>query len=204
MSEHVKQLLLATNNPGKIEEFRSLLQPLKGWQVLDVQQLGIDIDPLEDGKSYRENALIKALAFSEASGLPVLADDSGLEVEALDGAPGLISARFSPKKDARAADRRRYLLELLAGKARPWRARFVSTICLAGPSGSPSFTTGECWGEIVPEERGMKGFGYDPIFLVKGTEKTMAEMDMTEKNQLSHRALATQKVISILHHFPAE
>jgi XTP/dITP diphosphohydrolase len=193
-----QKLLLATNNPGKVGELRSLLGDLAGIELVTPKNLGIDLDPVEDGKTYAENAAIKALAFVQASGLPALADDSGLQVEALGGGPGLHSARFAPQPNATDADRRAYLLSQLAGKPQPWPAKFVSTICLALPNGQTFFANGECVGHISPVERGEGGFGYDRIFLMEGRQQTMAELTLAEKNQLSHRARAILAVKDVL------
>ena len=184
------KLLIATQNPGKVEEMHSLLADLEEVQLLTPRELGLDLEVAETGATYAENAALKARAFAQASGLPALADDSGLEVEALDGAPGLYSARYAPQPDADDADRRAYLLGQLAGKDRPWPARFHSTVCLATPEEGLYYAEGQCRGEIIPEERGEGGFGYDPIFLAEGWGRTMAELSMEEKNQLSHRARA--------------
>jgi XTP/dITP diphosphohydrolase len=119
-----------------------------------------------------------------------LGDDSGLEVEALDGAPGLYSARYVPRTDATDADRRAYLLQNLRGKPHPWRARFRAAVAIAVPKQEVECSEGECCGEIIAEERGSGGFGYDPIFLLDEAGHTMAELDMEEKNRLSHRARA--------------
>jgi XTP/dITP diphosphohydrolase len=140
----------------------------------------------------------KALAFSAASGLTALADDSGLEVDALDGAPGLHSARYAPLPNATDADRRAILLLNLSRKPRPWAARFRATVAIASPGRGVSTVEGICPGEIVPEERGEGGFGYDPIFRLEGINKTMAELDMDKKNRLSHRGQALRKAIPIL------
>ncbi|MDH3943552.1 MAG: RdgB/HAM1 family non-canonical purine NTP pyrophosphatase [Anaerolineae bacterium] len=182
--------MLATNNPGKQRELRELLVDLSGFRLVTPQDLGISLDVDEGGETYAENAALKARAFMEASGIMALADDSGLEVDSLDGAPGLHSARYSPKAGATDADRRTYLLEKLAGKPRPWMARFRATIAIAVPGEALRFTEGACEGEIIPEERGTGGFGYDPIFLVAGANQTMAELDEAEKNCISHRGVA--------------
>ncbi len=183
------RILLASSNKGKLNEILDLLQdvPLK---VLLPGDLGIGLEVEEDGKTYAENALKKALAYCAASGLVTLADDSGLEVETLGGKPGLHSARFSGKPGATDADRRAYLLDKLKGHPRPWPAAFRSTVVIATPDGQIFTLDGECRGEIIPEERGSNGFGYDPIFLVEGLGRTMAELSMEEKNRLSHRARA--------------
>ncbi|MEX1247468.1 MAG: RdgB/HAM1 family non-canonical purine NTP pyrophosphatase [Anaerolineales bacterium] len=188
------KLLLASNNPSKLEELRSLLVDLPRLELLAPADLAISLEVPEDGKDYTENAALKAKAFAEASGLPALADDSGLEVEALGGGPGLHSARIAPT----AAERRALLLSWLAGKPQPWNATFRSTICLALPGGETHYAVGECRGQISPVERGQGGFGYDPIFIVEGLGKTMAELSPAEKNRLSHRARAVEKIRVIL------
>jgi XTP/dITP diphosphohydrolase len=183
------KLLLASNNPGKLREMRALLGDLP-MMLVTPQQVGVHLEVVEDGNTYAENASRKALAFTRAAGLPTLADDSGLEVEALHGEPGLHSARYLPRVSATDADRRAYLLEKLRGIPQPWRARFCCTVALADSSGNIYFAEGACPGEIIPQERGQDGFGYDPIFLLNGLGRTMAELTMTEKNRLSHRARA--------------
>lgn len=188
-------MLIATNNPGKVEEFQALLATQRlPLQLCTPAELGLALDPPETGETYMENAAIKALAFSQASRLPALADDSGLEVAALAGAPGLHSARYSPKPGATDADRRAHLLEQLAvqGTPPPWPARFYAALCLALPDGQTFFAEGECAGEITLDERGSGGFGYDALFVVAGTGLTMAELAFEHKNQLSHRARAVQ------------
>ena len=191
------KLLLATTNPGKLEELRALLSDL-AVELLTPIQLGLDLTVEETGKTYAENAALKARAYAAASGLPALADDSGLEVDALGGAPGLQSARFSPLPGATDADRRAHLLRALAGKLQLWTAVFRSTICLSLPNGEAYFATGECRGQISPTERGTGGFGYDRLFIIEGLGRTMAELGMTEKNSLSHRAKAVTGIRRIL------
>jgi len=191
------KLLLATNNQDKIEELRALLADLPLEIVLPAS-LGLDLDVEEDGSTYAENAAKKAVAFAAASHLISLADDSGLELAALGGAPGLYSARYSSKPGSTDADRRAYLLENLHGKAPPWTARFHATLAIAGPDGIVRLAEGDCPGEIVPTERGSGGFGYDPIFLLSEPDKTMAELSSEEKNRLSHRARAMEKAKPIL------
>lgn len=193
---HAK-LLIATNNKGKVAEIRELLTGL-AVDLVTPAEIGLKLEVEEDGSTYAENATKKALAFAAASGQVSLADDSGLEVDALDGQPGLHSARFSPQPGATDADRRKYLLGKLTGKPRPWTARFRATVAIAVPGGAPRLVTGQCEGEIVPEERGTGGFGYDPIFLLPELGCTMAELPMEEKNHLSHRARAVQNAIPIL------
>ncbi len=191
------KLLIATNNPGKVDELLSLLGDMPIELVLPAQA-GLDLQVEEDGHTYAENAAKKAVAFAAASRLMSLADDSGLEVAALNGAPGLYSARYLAKPGATDADRRTYLLENLRGKERPWRARFHAALAIANPDGKVRLAEGECEGEIIPIERGSGGFGYDPIFLLADLEKTMAELDPEEKNRLSHRARAIENARPIL------
>ena len=193
----MNKLLIATNNPGKMEEMHALLAGLRA-ELVTPDQAGIDLRVIEDGKTYAENAGKKAVAFARRSGLISLADDSGLEVDALRGAPGLYSARYLSKPGATDADRRLYLLKNLSKKPRPWLARFRAAVAIAVPHGSLQVVEGECPGQIIPDERGTGGFGYDPIFLIPELGRTMAELDMDEKNRISHRARAVTKARPIL------
>ena len=193
----MQKLLLATNNKGKVAEIKALLGKT-GLTLLTPAELGLVLEVPEDGLTYAENASKKAAAFSQASGLIALGDDSGLEMDALDGQPGLHSHRFSPNPGATDANRRKYLLEKLRGLPRPWTAHFHATVAVVLPSGEMQITTGKCNGVIIPEERGSNGFGYDPIFFIPEIGHTMAELGMDEKNRLSHRALAIQNAIPIL------
>lgn len=190
-------LLIATNNKGKVAEIKALLER-EGIRLFTPAELGLELDISEDGLTYAENASKKAQAFSLASGMIAMADDSGLEVDALNGAPGMHSHRFSPLPGATDADRRKYLLEKLEGLARPWKAHFRATVAVAQLSGKVRLAIGQCDGEIIPEERGSNGFGYDPIFFIPEAGRTMAELEMDEKNRLSHRARAVQNAIPIL------
>jgi XTP/dITP diphosphohydrolase len=192
-----QRLLIATNNKGKVAEIKALLDK-SGISLLTPAELGLVLDIPEDGETYAENASKKAVAFSQASGLVALGDDSGLEVDALGGRPGLHSRRFGPLPDATDADRRKYLLEKLQGLPRPWVARFLATVAVALPTGEVRLAIGQCEGEIIPEERGMNGFGYDPIFFIPKLDCTMAELEMKEKNRMSHRGLAVQNALPIL------
>jgi XTP/dITP diphosphohydrolase len=193
----MSKLLLATNNQGKIIEFRSLLNSLDLELVTPVD-LELDLQIKETGDSYQENAILKAETFARISKIWSLADDSGLEVTALDGAPGLYSSRYAPQPGAGDQDRRRYLLQNLEGKPRPWRANFQCTVALCGPEGPIVIKAGTCPGTIIPEERGSGGFGYDPIFLLDELEQTMAELSLADKNTLSHRSRAVRKMIPVL------
>ena len=186
-----KTILIASNNKGKQAEILALLKN-ENLILRTPQDLSISLDVNEIGNTYGENARIKAIAFRDVSGLPALADDSGLEVDALNGAPGLFSARFLRKPGASDADRRALLISKLKNKSRPWKAQFVCTMALTLPDGSIHFSNGICAGEIIAEERGENGFGYDPIFLCEGTNRTMAELGMPKKNRISHRAKAAK------------
>lgn len=193
-----KSLLLATNNPGKLRELQILLSDMEGVRLVSPVEVGLELNVDELGDTYAENAALKANAFAQASGLVTLADDSGLEVDALNGNPGLHSARYSPQADATDADRRAYLLENLADKPRPWTARFVATIAVVAPGGEALFAVGLCKGEIIPTARGEGGFGYDPIFVLQGGGLTMAELSENDKNRVSHRAKAVYAAGGIL------
>lgn len=193
----MSKLLLATGNQGKLREFRALLAGLDA-QLLAPQDLHLDLQVEEKGHTYAENAARKARAYARQSGLLSLADDSGLEVDALDGAPGLYSARYAPQPGATDADRRAYLLEQLRPHPRPWVARFRCTVAVATPKGEVRFTEGLCPGEIIPDERGHGGFGYDPIFLIPELGQTMAELSTAQKNRISHRARAVRAATGLL------
>jgi len=193
----MKKLLIATNNQGKVKEIQALLKDT-GIELVTPADIKLNLEVEEDGITYAENASKKAIAFADASGLVSLADDSGLEVDALNGAPGIYSARYSPKPGADDADRRAYLLQNLKDKSRPWKAHFHATIAIAVPGEDVHLVEGNCYGEIVPEERGKNGFGYDPIFLFLEFGKTTAELEMKEKNRISHRANAVMNAIPIL------
>lgn len=187
------RILIASSNPGKIVEITKLLDDIP-IEIITPVQLNLNIFVNETGNSYRENAAIKALSYARTSNFFSIADDTGLEVKELGGLPGLKSARFSPKQNATDKDRREYLLELLKEKPKPWKASFFCVISVASPSGDTCFGEGVCQGEIISEQRGKFGFGYDPIFLVRGLSKTMAELSLDEKNHISHRAKAVHAV----------
>jgi XTP/dITP diphosphohydrolase len=179
------RLVIASGNAGKLREYRDLL----GAAGIDL--VAFDSDVEEMGETYAENARLKAEAALRKSGLAALGDDSGVEVEALGGFPGIRSARLGPTQKERTAE----LLSRLQAVPRPWKARFVCVIALAAPGRETRFFEGECRGEIVPEWRGEAGFGYDPIFLVPGTGKTFGEMPPEEKRKYSHRAAAARALL---------
>lgn len=193
------KLLIATNNPGKVKELQQLLKTLENLTVFTPKHLGLNLSIEEVGSTYADNATIKARSFADASGIPALADDSGLEVDALGGAPGIYSARYSSKPGASDADRRAYLLANLSGQPRPWNARFRAVVALAIPGKeSVKLFEGICEGEIIPEERGKNGFGYDPIFFIPDKGLTMAQLSDEEKNLISHRGRAVRIVLPYL------
>jgi XTP/dITP diphosphohydrolase len=196
-------LLIATKNLGKQREYEQLLAPLK-LELCTPQGLRLSITVREDGSTYAENARIKALHYLQASDLLTLADDSGLEVDALDGEPGLHSARYAGA-GAGDADRYRMLLQKLDGA--PWEkrtARFRCVLVLAVPGGTVHSTEGTCEGLIAFEPQGEHGFGYDPIFCLPQYEKTMAQLPPEVKNRVSHRARAVQEMLPILSRILAE
>jgi XTP/dITP diphosphohydrolase len=190
------KLLLGTRNKGKVAELRAIL---KG---LDVDLEAVDDladpppDPPEDAPTYAENAIFKALSYARATGIPTIADDSGLEVDALGGAPGVRSRRFFGD-DVDPADRNRMLLALLDGVSER-TARFVAVIALAQPDGRVETFDGEVRGEIAESPRGVDGFGYDPVFIIAEDGRTMAEVPRAEKNAISHRGLAGAKLRAAL------
>lgn len=190
-------LLIATQNAGKQREILAVLAPY-GFPLCTPADCGLDLQVQEDGTTYRENAALKALAYARASGLPALADDTGLEVDALGGAPGLHSARLAAWPGATDADRRRVLLNRLRPHPRPWTARFRCVVAIATPDGQVRFAEGVCAGEIIPQERGSHGFGYDPIFLLPPLKRTMAELTPQEKNRLSHRGRALRAAVPLI------
>ncbi|MFQ5855763.1 MAG: XTP/dITP diphosphatase [Anaerolineae bacterium] len=193
----MKKLLVATNNPGKLAEYRELFADLP-IELTSPAIEGIDLDVEETGNSFEENAVLKARAFAEVSGLPTLADDSGLEVIALGGEPGLHSSRYAGP-EASDADRYRKLLNKLGDV--PWerrQARFRCVIAIAAPEGTLRTVEGSITGRIAFEPRGDHGFGYDPVFFLPGFEKTMAELPEKIKNEISHRADAARKAIPVL------
>jgi XTP/dITP diphosphohydrolase len=180
-----RRLVLATGNAGKLREYRELLEPV-GYEVVP-----FDSEVEETGATYAENASLKALAALQATGEPSLGDDSGIEVEALDGFPGIRSARLGPTQVERTA----ILLRMLADKPRPWRARFTCTIAAALPERPVLTFEGERRGEVVPEWRGEAGFGYDPVFFVPEAGKTFGEMERAEKDRWSHRGAAIRALL---------
>ncbi|MBC7250625.1 MAG: XTP/dITP diphosphatase [Anaerolineae bacterium] len=191
------KLLVATHNAGKIEEYRSLLAALLADLVFPAE-LGLSLSVVESGDSFEANALIKAKAYAQASGLLTLADDSGLEVDALDGAPGVRTARYAGPG---ASDEERYQLLLRNLADVPWEertARFRCVIAIATPDGQTYTAEGRCEGLIAFAPKGEHGFGYDPVFYMPEYGRTMAELEPVLKNRVSHRARAVQAAWGIL------
>ncbi|MDD5190312.1 MAG: XTP/dITP diphosphatase [Dehalococcoidales bacterium] len=191
------KLLLATNNAGKIREIRVLLSGIP-YEIITPKEVGINIDVDESGTTYEANARLKAITLMQASGFTALGDDSGLEVEALQGEPGIRSARWAGEK-ATDADRIAYLLEKLKDVPPAKRqARFVCMVAIAEPNGKIHICEGECQGVITLSPQGSFGHGYDPVFFVPEYGKTMAELSMETKNRISHRGQAVRKAREVL------
>ncbi len=186
-------IVLATRNQGKLREFRALLEP-SGWQIAGLADLAIQGDIEESGRTFRGNARLKAVGYSRHTDLPVLADDSGLEVYALDGRPGVESARYAGP-GASDSDRIHKLLAEISQARCARAARFFCALALAQRGAIVVEAEGECRGEIAQEPRGDKGFGYDPVFFVPVLGCTYAELSEEEKNRHSHRAHAVAALI---------
>jgi XTP/dITP diphosphohydrolase len=193
------RLLLATKNRGKVAEIRGLvgLAAQKNVEILTLADMPTVREPREEGKTFAENARIKALHYAAAYRVLCVADDSGLAVEALGGRPGVHSARYA---GAQATDEENIalLLDDLNPHSRPWKAAFICVATCALPGRVIAEATGRIAGEILPSRRGTGGFGYDPVFLVEGAGKTMAELSTEEKNRISHRGQAIRQLIGEL------
>lgn len=186
------RLIIASHNPGKVAEIAALLRPF-GADIVSAGELDL-AEPVEDGDSFTANAVIKARAAANAAGLPALADDSGLAVAALDGRPGIHSARWAgPEKDFHAAMAR---VEKALGDNADRTARFVCALALAWPDGDLAVFEGTVDGVLVWPPRGQHGFGYDPIFLPDGETESFGEMDPARKHAISHRAAAFARLVA--------
>ena len=197
LEERVGRLLLATRNPGKFKELAAVLEDVP-FRLASLTEAGVDVEVEETGSTLEENAALKAVTYARLSGLPTLADDSGLEVEALGGEPGPLSSRYAGEG---ASDAQRIALlhkKLENIPEESWRARFRCVIAVVWPSERPKLYAGECHGRIAREARGSSGFGYDPVFLLPQLGKTMAELSPHEKNRLSHRGVAARKAAAAL------
>jgi len=191
------RLLLATNNKAKVQEYRVLLDGIP-FELVTPAELGSTQSVEESGETLEQNAVLKAQAYAAISNLTALADDSGLEVDALGGEPGVLSARYAGEG---ASDRER--IEYLLGKLAdvPWErrgARFRCVIAIASPDGEVELYQGECPGIIAFKSKGVGGFGYDPVFYLPDQDKTMAQLSMQEKNRISHRGRAAMAVRNVL------
>ncbi|MGB2692344.1 MAG: XTP/dITP diphosphatase [Thermodesulfobacteriota bacterium] len=187
----IKEVVLATGNQGKVREFSKLLKGVFE-NVISLKQLESPPEVIEDGITFRDNALKKAREIAEYSGKLSLADDSGLEVEALDGRPGVYSARYSGPGATDKTNIEKLLAEL--GDNTHRKARFVCVLALVDPNGEEIVVEGFCEGEILTRPRGEGGFGYDPVFYLPEFKKTMAEIDPELKNDISHRSEALSKL----------
>lgn len=197
----MRALLLATSNPHKLEEFRAIFAdlPLRLFSLNDIQ---LDIEVEETGITFAENAELKARAYAQASGMLTLADDSGLEIDALGGAPGVQSARYLGRETSY-EERFRSILQQLKGLPMEQRtARFRCAIALAEPSGNTRLVEGVIERVIADSPRGKNGFGYDPIFYLPELGKTFAELAPEHKNRISHRARAAQAARELLEEWP--
>jgi XTP/dITP diphosphohydrolase len=217
MTPPAPALELATHNRGKVDELRHLLEGtgVAGLSLADVTRKEITV--VEDGDTFEENAIKKAKTIAALTMMLTLADDSGLEVEALGGAPGVRSARYAGERATDAENNAALLTALdqletdptgvAAARANDYKARFRCVLALVDPflkDGEPFIVEGTCEGKITRTPRGSGGFGYDPLFLVDGTDKTMAELPELEKNRISHRARATEKLRLVLEKAIAE
>lgn len=192
------KVVLASKNPHKLEEIQNILAKYDIELVLQ-SELGVDIDVDETGTSFEENSLLKARSVVEATGLPALADDSGLAVDALGGAPGIYSARYGAPDCVSDRDRYSLLLRNLRGiRSEERTARFCCAITLLWPDGKKLLAYGTCEGYIASEPHGEAGFGYDPVFYVPSEGRTFAEMGEEKKNQISHRANALKRLCALL------
>ncbi|MFA6032640.1 MAG: XTP/dITP diphosphatase [Myxococcota bacterium] len=192
-----KTIVFASGNAGKIREMSAILAPL-GMKIKVPSDFPGAPDPVEDGTTYAENALIKARALCAFTGLPALADDSGLEVDALNGAPGVYSARYAGTDQDAARNRQKVMAELDGVDAAGRTARFVCVIAFVMPGGGEFTFEGECRGLITGREQGSGGFGYDPIFFYPPAGMTMAQMTPGAKNAVSHRSRALAKLCHAL------
>ena len=194
-----KRLLVATHNAGKLEEMKALFAPF-GVEVVGAKEMNLP-EPEETGTTFVENARIKAHAAAKATGLPALSDDSGIEVDALDKAPGVYTADWSETpngRDFEMAMTKTHDLLVAKGAPEPWTARFCCTLVLAWPDGHDEVFPGVMEGKVVWPMRGDQGHGYDPIFVPEGYDITFGEMDRWEKNEISHRADAFRKLTGAL------
>lgn len=189
-------LLIASNNQKKLKELLAIVETAKlNLEIVTPNQIGIDINPDENGITIEANAFIKAKEFYSASGIITIADDTGLEVDAINGRPGVFSARYAGENATDSDNRIKLLAEL--GNSQNRKARFRTVICLFDGKSEQLFN-GVCEGRITTEEKGSMGFGYDQLFVPSGYDETFAEMDSFVKNKISHRAKALQLLLDYL------
>ncbi len=193
----MSRLRVATTNRNKLRELREMLEPL-GYQIHGIDDLGLDI--VEDGETFAANAILKARAVCAATGQPAVADDSGIVVDALDGRPGVRSARYAGVQgaDRDRANRVKLLEEMRAVPDGERGARFVCALALVEPGGEPRIFRGTLEGAVGREERGANGFGYDPVFVIPNDGRTAAELSLDEKNAISHRGHAVRALVEFL------
>lgn len=188
------QILIATKNEGKLKEFKQIFTA-KGIEVLSLKDVDEDVDVQENGLTFEENARLKADSYAKTIEIPVLADDSGLEIDALNGRPGIFSARYAGDHND-AANNAKVLTELGGVPDEKRTATFHTTVVVRKPDGTELVANGNLRGRILSVPRGDNGFGYDPLFYVEEKQKTLAQMTREEKNQISHRALAIQDLLT--------
>ncbi len=187
----MKTIVIATNNMNKVREFKSLFPNINFKSLKD---LGYTKEIIEDGSTFEENAILKAKQVAKDLGVIAISDDSGLEVEALNNAPGIYSARYAGAHDDEANNA--LLIKNLKGKENR-NARYVCALCIYHPSGEYKTVIGTCEGKIIDIPKGKNGFGYDPYFYVEEFQKTLAEVSLEQKNKISHRAKALRKIMEI-------
>ncbi len=189
----MKTIVIATNNLNKVREFKSLF-PHSNIEFKSLKDLGYTKEIIEDGSSFEENAIIKAKQVALDLGMVAISDDSGLEVEALNNAPGIYSARYAGSHNDE--DNNALLIKNMQGKTNR-KARYVCAICVCQPTGEYKTVVGTCCGKIIDEPRGSNGFGYDPYFYIEDFKKTFAEVPLKQKNTISHRAKALRAIMDI-------
>lgn len=190
------KIVIATSNQNKVKEIKKIFSPIKDLEIISLSDLENSPEIIEDGSTFEENAMKKAYMISKFTDLPVIADDSGLEIDALNGEPGVYSARYGGK-NLTDHQRNQLVLEKMKGHDNR-KARFVCAISILIPDEKKHTLRGECSGIILDEIRGKNGFGYDPIFFLPEKGMTMAEISMEEKNRISHRAKALEKAKKII------
>lgn len=193
----MKEAIIATHNPGKVKEFKEILEP-RGYDVKSLAEIGFTEEIEETGHTFEENAIMKAEAVAKAVNKMVIADDSGLSIDNLGGRPGVYSARYAREQKDDQANIEKVLSELKGIEKEQRTARFRCALAVSIPGEETKTVEGHVEGYIAEEPRGEYGFGYDPIFIVKDKDKTMAELTSDEKNKISHRADALKKLSKLL------